>query len=474
MLDKYLKISLVPFLLLLSLEGFAKAKYVFLLIGDGMGLTHVSMSEIYLSSLTPKKKLHLRKLKTVGIMTTDAQGNWVTDSAAAGTTIATGKKTKFGVIGMNAKTTKKLTSIAEKAKDKGMKVGIISTTSINHATPASFYSHRKSRRMYDEIAIDLANSGFDYFGGGGIRAAGDVMRPLKKKGYRTVNTREDFLKLSSKGRDKDQKVVAICPKLNPNDLSCPYSIDQKEGGISLAEFTRKGIELLDNDKGFFMMIEGGMIDPAAHANDAATAIKDILAFDQAVKVALDFQKKHPRETVIVVTADHETGGLGLGSTSRGHGLSLERLRHQKVSHQRFGEIIAKLKRKNSNPSFKKILALIKENFGLGQKGLGLELTQDEINELKKAFRQSITKGTIAPPRRLEQRQNPAYLAYGHFDPIVTTTLRLLNRKAGIGWTTFHHTAVPVPVFATGVGGEKFGGYYDNTKIHPTLTEIMGL
>ena len=193
-----------------------------------------------------------------------------------------------------------LVSVAEMAKEAGMKVGVVTSVSLDHATPAACYAHQPSRNNFYEIAIEATQSNFDYFGGGGfLQPRGknndqrDIFEIFAENGYTVVRNREDFEKLTP----QSGKVVAINAVLD-EDQTMPYEIDREENDLSLADFTRKGIELLDNPEGFFMLVEGGKIDWAAHANDAATVIRDVLAFGEAIEEAIKFYQQHPEETLI--------------------------------------------------------------------------------------------------------------------------------------------------------------------------------
>ncbi len=292
----------------------AKAKYVFLFIGDGMAMPQITAAEAYLnahSGTSPGvEKLSFTQFPAQGLTTTYDAGSFITDSASAGTAIATGSKTLSGVISMDETRTKKLKTIAEYAKESGMKVGIISSVNLDHATPACFYAKEESRNNYLSINMQLANSNFDYFAGGMVRidktpegqlSAHDMM---KKNGWILASSREELNALVP----GDKQVYAYYnTSFTRNSLD--YAIDMEAEDISLAEYTAKGIELLDNDEGFFMMVEGGKIDWACHANDAAASIHNTLAFDNAVKEAIEFYNAHPDDTIIIVTGDHETGRI---------------------------------------------------------------------------------------------------------------------------------------------------------------------
>lgn len=450
-------------------------KYVFLFIGDGMGLSHTYSAELYLNSknnvpvLSDRKRLCFTQFPVTGLATNYCINSTVTDSAAAGTAISTGQKTAFGVICMDETKTKNLTTMAEVAKKYGRKVGIISSCSLDNATPACFYAHESGRGSAYKIAMQMIDSKFDYFAGGGISCGEqtDIYQVLHDNGLTLVSTRDEFLKLK---KIEQQKIYAFDPNYE-DGAALYYNIDKK-GNISLAEFTKKGIELLDNKKGFFMMVEGGKIDYACHSNDAASAIKELIAFDDAVKVAFDFYSKHKKDTLIVVTADHETGGFATGYSETRFSTYLERLDNQTMSFIEFNKII-KAYKASVDIEEAKLDDLADEI----QSAFGLKLTSDtttdpmlindyEYCKLYNAFRKSI-KGENVYPTTQED-----YVVFGGIEPITITLLHILNNKAGIGWTTYMHSASPIPIFAIGVNSESFGGYIDNTDIGKRFIKML--
>jgi Alkaline phosphatase len=471
----------------------ASPKYIFYFIGDGMGLSQTNTAEAYLGAINNTngiQKLKLNTLPKQGFYTTYAVDRFITGSAAAGTALSTGEKTSINTIGMDAKRQKPLQTIAEMARDNGYKVGIVSSVSIDHATPASFYAHQPSRSMYYNISLDLSKSGFNYFAGGGINhpegdgkvdeknimsnfgMGGSVELEKKEtnsikiaeaRGYRFTNTVKEF-KALKKG---DDKIISIAPKL-VGGKSLPYFIDQNgKSDISLAEFTAKGIELLNNKNGFFMMVEGGKIDWACHANDAATVIQEVIQFDKAVAVALDFYKKHPNETLILVAGDHETGGMALGFSGSHYHSDFAILQHQNLSYESFSNLISDYKKNNKgNYKVEDGLALAKKHFGLGDTQKGLDLSEFEMQQLKTAFEKSMNYN------KEMKKDDQFYLLYGSYDPFTTTTCHILSQKAGIGWTSFSHTAAPIPIRSIGVGADLFTGFFDNTDVPKNLMKLI--
>ena len=456
----------------------ARAKYVFLMIGDGMAEGQRIAAERFAAgeraaSGIKERRLAMNALPVQGVCAThDADGR-VTDSAAAATALACGRKTTTGRLAVDPEGLT-LPTITQLARSAGMKVGIVSSVTLDDATPAAFYAHSVSRSAYYDIALQIAGSGVDYFAGGGLRRPTgpqkdrpDAFGPIRDAGYRVTMTREDFDRLNA----ASGRVFAVMRPI-------PYDIDRREGGISLAELAAKGIELLDNPKGFFLMVEGGKIDLACHANDAATAVRETLAFDDAVRVAYDFYRRRPRETLVVVLGDHETGGMSVDAaagTKRLHSV----LSRQKSSHLRFDSFMANYIRTHTSRTarFGDVAGDLAEFFGFrypagfgeGRSAAdGVALDETDVRELREAFAQSVTglRGRAAGKEM--------YRTYSEYDPLTTTATKILGRKAGIGWTTFVHTGAPMPVSAVGVGQEAFRGSYDNTDVFAKLRAAMGL
>ncbi|MDL2271655.1 alkaline phosphatase [Desulfovibrio sp. OttesenSCG-928-I05] len=289
----------------------AAPKYVFMFIGDGMGPNHIAITETAL-----KSRLSFTSFDNQGIISTHSANKLVTDSAAAATALATGYKTKNGRLGLGPEK-QRLTNIAELSKKAGKRVGIITTVSLNHATPAAYYSHVKSRSRSYEIGMAMLTSGFDYFAGGGLhkhdeKGKADLYTVAERQGFTILRDRQVILQAMYQG----SPILALNPELGP-DSAMPYRVDMTEKSLTLAEFVRKGCELLDSKDGFFMVVEGGKIDWAAHGNQADKMIQEVFDFSEAVDAAIKFAATHPSETLIVVTADHETGGLAWMTPNRG-------------------------------------------------------------------------------------------------------------------------------------------------------------
>lgn len=441
-------------------------KYVFMFIGDGMANAQVTAAEAFQAHKTGKEgqfNLNFTKFPETGMQTTYAANRFITGSAASATALASGAKTNIGYLGLDVQENSKIT-IAELAKRAGMKVGIVSSVTIDHATPAAYYSHVPDRGMYYEIGLQMSESAFDYFGGGQPRIdktpAGKptVIEVMEEKNYITINANEnpeEFWELKSTPAFVYQKGFA--------GGAFKYSIDYEEEDLTLADYTEKGIELLDNPNGFFMMVEAGKIDWAGHANDAVSNIHDTLALDDAVSKALEFYEKHPNETLIIVTGDHECGGLTMGWAGTQYESGFEELTKQKRSYEWFDRYIIR-EYKNETEYANADLTDLKDDI---ERFFGLKnWSERESMKLKEAFDRSM----MGEKERSENTET--YLQYGTYEPLTVTITHLLNQRAGLSWTSYSHTGVPVPVYAKGLNADKFNGFYDNTDIFNKLSEIM--
>jgi alkaline phosphatase len=454
------------------------AKYVFFFIGDGMASVQIHAAEAYLEADNhyvpgaPKAELlTMSRFPVQGMATTFADNRFITGSAAAGTALACGEKTSIGNISIAPDDVTPFTSVAELARDAGMRVGIVSSVSIDHATPAVFYAHQPSRSMYYEIGIDLANSDFDYFGGGGfINPNGgtpSVWDALNTNGYTYVQTLDELQAIQP-----GTKCIAINHTLAGSALY--YEIDRPADHMALADFTAEGIRLLDNPNGFFMMVEGGKIDWACHANDARSSIDDTLAFDAAIAEAVAFYNQHPQETLIVVTGDHECGGQTIGFALTGYENAFELLDNQTMSYEAFSGVVWPDYEANHqgvqdiDDDFK---AIMLNAFGLDWDADPAVdpagLTDFQRARLEDAFDKSMSGQSQNLP---EEDQ----LLYGSYEPITVTITHILNEKAGLAWTSYSHTGVPVPVLAIGRGAYLFDGFYDNTDVAKKIAQAMNV
>ena len=468
-------------------------KYVFLFIGDGMSYPQIQSTSDFLGALDDEdywqaqpslddnqgaildgpEYLNFMNFEGVGTAVTFDSNSFAPDSASTATSIATGHKTYSGSINVDETGTVEYETIAEQLKaQKGYEIGVITSVNLNHATPAAFYAHQASRSSYYEIGLEMVESDFDYFAGGGLLdptgSEGDqtdLYQLAQEAGYTVARTYAEADAISA---DTD-KAIIIEENLADSD-AIPYEIDRTDDMWSLADYVEKGIEVLDNDTGFFMMCEGGKIDWACHANDAASTIHDTQALADAVQVAIDFAAEHPDETLILVTGDHETGGLTIGFAGTDYDTYLDLLENQKISYAKFDSDYVASYKENKTP-FEDVLSDIEELFGLKAQGAAddkLVLTEYEMEQLRAAYEKSVN-GTAASEYEQEE-----YVLYGTYEPLSVTITHIINNKSGISFTSYSHTGLPVAVLAEGAGAETFNGYYDNTQIYHKMADLLDI
>lgn len=298
-------------------KGSGKAKYIFLFIGDGMGASHVAAAESYLSYKEGRlggEQLTFTKFPVLGMATTYSANRNITCSSAAGTAISCGKKTNNGYLGIDPDGNR-LESIAYKLKKEGYNIGIMSSVPINHATPAAFYAHNLDRDDYYSISLEIPQSGFDFFAGDGfIDYYGEdgeeesISEYLTGKGAAVCFSEEEY----ERQKDSTSQMILCQPSSQAQDAEAYVVEEGTTTDFTLGEMLSKCMDFIGDEEPFFIMCEGGDIDWAAHDNLTMPMIENIMNFNGAVDVALEFYKAHPDQTLIVVTADHETGGIALG------------------------------------------------------------------------------------------------------------------------------------------------------------------
>lgn len=477
-------------------------KYIFLFIGDGMSYPQIQTTNYYLSAqaddasdeiLTSQNNLNMMNFPVAGSAQTYDSTSFCPDSASTATSISTGHKTYSGTINMDEKMETPYETIAEKLKKQlGYKVGILSSVNLNHATPAAFYAHQASRNSYYEIGEEMIASEFDYFAGGGLKQTTgaeedkqDLYELAEEAGYKVVKTQAEAEALTA----EDGKAIVIDETLADSD-AMSYAMDLEDGEWGLADYVEKGIEVLNNDNGFFMMVEGGKIDWACHANDAGATITDTVALDQAVGKAVDFYNEHPDETLILVTGDHETGGLTIGFAGTDYDTFLTNLENQKISYAKFdSDYVASYKENKTD--FDTVMADVTELFGLqapteeteksnqadnadshpeSEDTGSLVMTDYEYEKLKAAYDETMAR---VDTEKTEFGQEE-YVLYGSYEPLTVTITHILNNKSGISFASYAHTGLPVEVFAMGAGQNDFEGYYDNTDIYNKMAALTGV
>lgn len=445
----------------------AQPRYIFYFIGDGMGPNEILLTEMYRAEMRKeigRIPLYATQFPYSGQLATYSQSNGITDSSAAGTALATTEKTNNGMLGV-LPNGEPIRSVAEVLHNTDWGVGIATSVSIDHATPGAFYAHVPNRKNYYDIGMQLIESGYDFFGGS------TFLQPISKEnpflpslyyeaeqaGIAIAHGMKEVPKLlgSSKriilipeneGTSEDYKGIGMLP----------YAINKNKDDLTLPQITHTAIKHLSNHKQFFLMVEGGAIDWACHNNDAATVIGEMEEFDAAIAEAVAFYKAHPDETLIVVTADHETGGLALGNSD--YTLNLKLLQYQSCSVEELSAMLRSLQNQYGKKlKWEQVKLLLQEKMGFYK---DVEISSEEDAMLLQLFQDS-----------RKNKQDDVKTLYQHFSKLSDAAVSLLNKKSKVGWTTRSHTAAAVPVFAIGVGAERFTGWHDNTEVPQIILDI---
>lgn len=439
-------------------EQAVKPKSVILFIGDGMGLAQARAAAIYAKSVL-KRETALSRIPTIGVTGTHSANSEITDSAAAATALLTGRKTNNGALNI-LPDGKSLITIAHSAKTAGKSVGVVSTTRLTHATPAAVYANSKDRDDENAIAEQLPKFAPEVALGGGRRH----FIPASRKGSKRTDDKDLTALLKTQGYSYvvNADELAKVDPANASKLLGLFSLSNMDYEIdrihvpdlgsqpSLAAMTNAALLILSqNPKGFFLMVEGGRIDHACHGHDIRAAIGDTLALDDALNAALDFQKSQP-DTLIIVTGDHETGGLGLGAGTD-YPLTLEWLKPIKFSLELLSRMIA-----NDPGERERLVAKA-----------GFDLNADEKALLFK--HPAGTKVSVTPELAAIPKLDSYVSSWDH-----NVLSDIESRHAGIAWTSHAHTAQPVSTYATGPGEKEFSGMYDNTDIPKKLCALLGL
>ncbi|MFG6380820.1 MAG: alkaline phosphatase [Muribaculum sp.] len=456
---RYYRLTLLALLITTAAIAGAKARYVFYFIGDGMGMGHVNATQYYNRMvLGNEEPLLMMQFPVASQAWTYSASSPVTDSAAAGTALSTGFKTNNYMVAIAPDSTTHYKSIARTLKDEGWGVGILSSVAPDDATPAAFYANRLDRGMLDGIDEDAVKSGYEFMGGASLRGLKDsegrpnaVAEMLDKSGIKILYGTEGHENIDA------ERLMILSPeeaRSNNNDIG--YTIDSIPGAMTLPELTRAGLAQVSrrSPDRFFMMIEGGNIDHAAHANDPGGVIKEILNFQDAIKVAYDFYLQHPDETLIVVTADHDTGGMALSRKTKG-GLAL--IDNQRISKDRLTDYCRDLLENNKPITWEEMKSLLSDKLGFWT---AIPVDEKTTESLHGTFNRTFIDRTALSERAL----------YNVYNAFVTEVFKIYNKQVGTAFISSSHTANPVPVFAIGAGAGKFSGANNNTDIPKLIYE----
>ena len=432
-------------------------KYVFYYIGDGLGMQPLMTAQAYNRDILKNEKpLLMLQFPVASWAMTYSASSPITDSAAAGTALATGNKTVNKMLGVTPDTVP-VNSVARELKDMGYGVGIITSVYADDATPGAFYAHVATRSMYYDIDIDAARSGYDFIGGAGLKGLEDadgnptdIPVIMRQHGVQIVRGPEGVKEINS------DKVILLSEEGMPN-YNIGYTIDSIPGALTLPFITETCLNHLEKqspDK-FFMMVEGGNIDHALHGNDAGAAIIEILNFNDALKIAYDFYLAHPDETLILVSADHDTGGMSHVKD----GLAV--YQYVKVSKEEFSNYCKGILKSRMVYTWDDMKQYLTDNFGIFTH---IEVSPEEEEALKARFDETFEQRNSADQETL----------YASFNSFAVAVFDIINNAAGTMFTTTGHSGNPVPVFAVGVGSEKFIGVNNNTDLPKILREILGI
>lgn len=442
-----------------------QAKYVFYMIGDGMGINAVYGAQTYNRATgNGPENINFFQFPVRTFVTTYSASSLVTDSAAAGTALSTGVKTYNDGMGVDADGNP-VSNVAEWAKSAGFGIGVATTVGVNHATPAAFYAHTASRGEYEKIVDQYISSEVDFAAGGGLinerRKTGHDSAYLEKLVSDAGITilRGESIKTSG---SRKERVLCLGNDAGATDL--PYAIDCEGGDAGLSGFVQAGIDyLMSNygEKGFFFMVEGGSIDHAGHGDDAAAEFWEVNDFARSIDVALSFYEEHPDETVIIVTADHETGGLMPGAGK--YEMKPELLGIQTCSE----DVINREYRAFLNvggdspmPSWDDAKAFFAKRLGLWDT---IEVDSRTEASLKESFEKSVSRN---------EGDNIVTL-YSVSTRLVSDAIDYADRQAGYSYAHGTHTGSPVGLYVKGTCAEAFLSCTDNTDIPKTIARIAG-
>ena len=435
----------------------AEPKYIFFFIGDGMGMGHVMSAQTYNRTvLKNEKPLVMMQFPVASQAMTYSATGPVTDSAAAGTALSTGNKTLNGMLGMLPDSTH-VTSIAKYLQDRGYGIGITTSVPLDDATPGAFYAHVPYRKHFDNIIKDMANSDYEFFAGGHVHASkADATKALTDAGYKVAYGLDEYAKLG------DARKKVLFPTEGDGAAQVGYTIDSIPGALTLPQITKAAIDHMYkvSPEKFFLMVEGGNIDWAAHSNDGGAVVKEVLNFDQSLKMAYDFYLEHPYETLIVVTADHDTGGMTVGVRRGPKVVDFSNIDYQRSSKDVFSDWCRTFIKGDKKITWKEMRAKLVEKYGLFT---DIQVDKRVEKEIEKEFNEVFIKH--------KNKENQTL--YNVFNGFVEIIYRTLDRKNGFGWTTNGHTGNPVPVYAIGEGSELFRSINNNIEIPAKMAQAVG-
>ena len=420
-------------------------KNIIYLIGDGMGFNHLEKTK-----LERQTTLVMDSFEFAGSSMTRSANSEVTDSAAGGTALSSGVRTDNGAIGVYPSDKDAEYSypknITELCMEKGMLTGVVTTDETTGATPSAFSAHSSSRNNAEELTVDQFASGINLIWG---KANGIATESVAEaNGYEYIATYDEMMALSEGSYSYGQFTSSLWT-LKQSHKKTP----------NLEQMAMKAIDILDDtDEGFFLMIEGAHIDKHSHNNISDKMTESLKEFDNTIEAVLEYAKADG-ETLVIVTADHETGGISIGNGS--YNLNLQALKSQKMSEGEFTLPINGLRAKYKNQvPWEAIQQALKENFGFWD---SVKLNEKQEARLKAIYDKSFGNQPVDLEKTL----------YSQSEPIASEAKRILNSIANVGWVSGGHSAGYVPVYAIGANAELFQGRMDNTEIPVKIAEAAG-
>ena len=431
-------------------KSLSSPKNIIMIVGDGMGPAYTTAYRYFNDN--PETSIIEQTVfdrLLVGMASTYPApvSGYVTDSAAAATALATGVKSYNGAIGLDVDNIP-VETVLEWAKKQGKKTGIVVTSQVNHATPASYLAHNESRRNYNAIADSYIDEGIkaDVILGGGwqyfIREDRNLVDEFKSAGFHYLDNAEALSELP-----QQQPILGLFA-----DIGLPWALDD-DNQLRLSAMTKAATKQLENDKGYFLLVEGSQIDWAGHSNDIASAMAEMTDLAKTVEYLEQYVAKNP-DTLVVLTADHSTGGFTIAANGT-YKWDPEVLRTMKRSPQKVAEHLAA-----TDITIEEV-----------SQQLNFAVTQEEVTLLQQAKEQ--TSEHLVDFYGLNAKAQKEQIK-----PTIETTIyiaikKLIDKRTNSGWTSSGHTAIDVPVFAFGKSSEMFHGKIDNTDIAKKIFTLLG-
>lgn len=464
--DNNMKIRniLLAALMIVSVALNAQPKYIFYFIGDGMGIVPVvAATELNRTVYNGERPLIMTQFPVAGFCTTYSASASITDSAAAGTALSTGYKTINGMLGVNPDSIP-VYSMANVLKDNGYGVGVVTTVYADDATPGAFYGHVPNRGMKYDIDCQFIDGKVDFLAGATLQgmtakdgSATDVAQKYADAGISLVYGIDAL-----KGVDYKTAKKVVCLESNPfNNSNVGFTIDSIPGMMTITDMTTACLDYMQqtSPEKFFMMVEGGNIDHSLHGNDAATTLVEIYKFNEAIEIAYQFYLQHPDETLIVVTADHDTGGMVIGRDGKYYA-DFKSLIRQTISKDQLSLDCKAMLTSDHTYTWEEMQEYLKEKMGFWS---DVELSDDQTARLKERFDETFRTHDTMDEKTL----------YASHMGFAVTVFRIFDEVTRMAWTTSGHSGNAVPVFAIGKGSEIFSNLNNNIEIPEKILKIAG-